>query len=99
VKKVKGEWQVESPAGKIKVQFTKKNKMGIVDHVVTLDSGISFNNPMRVIPHEDGCEVVFTLLSRDNMTEQQFEIDSKMIQTDLNTLKQLFVSLKRKLYA
>ena len=34
---------------------------GVLDHDVTLPSGETVHNPMRVIPDGDGCEVVFTL--------------------------------------
>lgn len=54
VKNVKGEWVTESPMGRVKVKFADKNKFGILDHDVTLPSGETFYNPMRVFPNKDG---------------------------------------------
>ncbi|MGH3505202.1 MAG: hypothetical protein ACRDQA_30565, partial [Nocardioidaceae bacterium] len=41
--------------------FAEPNDFGALDHVVTLPSGESVYNPLRVIPEGDGCEVVFTV--------------------------------------
>jgi len=40
---------------------SERNKFGILDHDVTLPSGAKVYNPMRVLPNNDGCELIFTL--------------------------------------
>ena len=61
VKNVNGEWIAESPMGMVKIKFADKNKFGILDHDVTLPSGETFYNPMRVFPNKGGSELIFTL--------------------------------------
>jgi hypothetical protein len=64
IKKVNDDWIAESPMGRVKVTFVEKNRFGVLDHDVTLPSGLTVYNPMRVFPNNDGSEVVFTLYRR-----------------------------------
>jgi hypothetical protein len=89
IKKVDGEWIAEAPMGTVKVKFADKNKFGVLDHEVTLASGIKFYNPMRVVPNRDGSEVIFTLYRQAGMSDQKFADDAGSVQTDLNKLKVL----------
>ena len=89
VKNVKGEWVTESPMGRVKVKFADKNKFGNLDHDVTLPSGETFYNPMRVFPNKDGSELVFTLYQRPGMSDEDFRKDEEQIITDLQKLKGL----------
>ena len=50
--------------GRVTVAFAPPNPFGILDHRVTLPSGETVDNPMRVIPNADGCDVVFTVHRR-----------------------------------
>ena len=84
-----GAWIANSPMGKVKIKFADKNKFGVVDHDVTIESGKTFANPMRVIPNLDGCDVVFTLFRQPEMTNTQFAEDEDMITKDLAKLKSL----------
>ncbi|MBI2519743.1 MAG: SRPBCC family protein [Bdellovibrio sp.] len=86
---VNGEWVANSPMGKIKIKFAEKNRYGVVDHNVTLESGISFYNPMRVLRNNDGCEVVFTLYRQPDMDDDKFKEDAEWIKKDLEKLKEI----------
>lgn len=82
-------WTTNSPMGEVSVQFVPRNEFGIFDHVVTLPSGESVFNPVRVVPDgEYACDVVFTVRQRE-MTDEQFELDTAAVQKDLNTLKRI----------
>lgn len=61
IKRVDEDWIAESPMGTVKVKFAEKNKFGVLDHDVTLPSGVKVYNPMRVFPNNDGSELIFTL--------------------------------------
>jgi hypothetical protein len=87
-----GRWFAESPMGKIEVAFVPENPYFVLDHDVTLSDGTTFNNPMRVITHDAGCEVVFTLRRQADRPEDDYEADARAIQTDLATLKRLLES-------
>lgn len=84
-----GEWIAESPMGKVKVKFAEKNKFGILDHEITLPSGESVYNPMRVFPNGEGSEVVFTLFRRPGISEREFLDDAAAVSKDLEKLKTL----------
>jgi hypothetical protein len=82
-------WIAEAPFGKVRVKFVERNSLGVLDHDVTLESGETVHNPVRVIPRPEGCEFVFTLFRRRGMSEDDFERDKVAVEADLVTLKQL----------
>ena len=75
--------------GKVKVKFAEKNKFGVLDHDVTLPSGVKVTNPMRVFPNNEGSELVFTLYRRPGVSDQEFAEDAKSVEKDLAKLKTL----------
>jgi len=89
IDQVDGDWVAESPMGRVVVKFAESNEYGVLDHTVTLPSGESVYNPMRVIPDGSGAEVVFTVRQRPDMTDDDFTRDATAVQADLNTLKNL----------
>ena len=84
-----GQWVAESPMGRVTVSFVDRNVWGVLDHVVTLPSGDSVYNPLRVIPYGDASEVVFTLRRQPGMTDEQFRADADAVRADLGSLKRL----------
>jgi Polyketide cyclase / dehydrase and lipid transport len=84
-----GAWIVESPMGRISITFASSNPFGIVDHDVTLPSGETVSNPMRVIPNGDGCDVVFTVRRRAGMSADDFTADKEAVAADLASLRGL----------
>jgi len=89
IEQVDGEWVAESPMGRIVVKFAESNEYGVLDHDVTLPSGETVHNPMRVLPDGAGCEVVFTIRQRPDMTADDFARDASAVQADLLTLQNL----------
>jgi hypothetical protein len=75
--------------GTVKVKFAEKNKFGVLDHDVTLPSGVKEYNPMRVLPNKDDNELVFTLYRRPDVSDQEFAEDAKSVEKDLAKLKTL----------
>lgn len=92
VEQVSGEWVALSPMGRVVFSFVPPNILGVLDHTVTLPSGVRVTNPMRVIPNEDGSEVLFTLIQHEGMSDQEFEEDAEMALSDLHTLRRLLES-------
>jgi hypothetical protein len=82
-------WFTESPMGRVTFTFAPHNDFGVLDHAVTLPSGETVYNPLRVIRDGDGCEVVFTLRQRPGMTDEEFERDADAVAKDLAALKRL----------
>ena len=75
--------------GRIVIDFTGRNDYGVLDHQVTLPSGDTVYNPMRVIADGAGSEVVFTLRRPPGVSDEEFERDTGLVQADLNTLKKV----------
>ena len=75
--------------GRVTFTFTPHNDFGVLDHDVTLPSGETVYNPLRVISDGDGCEVVFTLRQRPAMTDEEFQRDAASVAEDLATLRSL----------
>ena len=87
VELVEGQWFADSPMGRIVIGFAGPNPYGILDHDITLESGVVVFNPMRVVPYDDGAEVIFTLRRRFDMSDADFERDAAAVAADLNSLK------------
>jgi hypothetical protein len=85
-----GSWIAEGgPVGSATVRFVERNQLGVLDHDVTVPSGETIHNPIRVIPNGRGSEVVFTLFRRPDVSAAQFAQDANAVAKDLHTLKQL----------
>lgn len=82
-------WIVESSLGSMKVRFAENNKFGVLDQYVTTPSGVEVYVPLRVLANGKGSEVVFTLFRLPDMTDEKYAEDSKMVEQDLKTLKDL----------
>lgn len=82
------DWVVESPMGLVRVRFAAPNDHGILDHTVFLPDGTSMLNPLRVVAHPHGAEVVFTA-RQVGMSDEEFARDVAAIEADLATLKAL----------
>ncbi|UOG23319.1 SRPBCC family protein [Gordonia amicalis] len=79
----------ESPMGTVTVRFVPRNTLGVVDHDVILPNGATMHNPLRVLPHPEGAEVVFTVRQLP-MSDEEFDRDTLMVEEDLARLKALF---------
>jgi hypothetical protein len=73
----------------VKVRFVERNKYGVLDHYVSVDSGPEVYMPMRVFPNGDGAEVLITVFRRPGTTEERFVEDTKWVRRDLEALKDL----------
>ena len=89
IKKSGSQWVADSPMGKVRIKFAQKNPFGILDHLVTLESGQAFDNPMRVQVNGKGSEVMFTLYRLPKTSDAAFAKDAKAIRHDLAKLKSL----------
>ncbi len=77
--------------GRVTVQFTEHNDLGVLDHDVTLPSGTTVNNPVRVLAHPNGSEVLFTVRQID-LSDEEFDRDTTTVAADLERLRDLLES-------
>ncbi|WP_072313516.1 polyketide cyclase [Agrococcus sp. Marseille-P2731] len=80
---------VESPMGEVRVRFAPPNDLGVLDHDVTLPDGAVVHNPLRVLAHPLGAEVVFSLRRLDGVSAAAFEADARAVAADLERLRAL----------
>lgn len=92
IERVDGQWVADGPMGRIVVALAPRNDLGVLDHDVTVESGETFHNAMRVLPDGDGSELVFTVRRNPGMTDEEFERDAKAVQADLFALRDLLES-------
>ena len=83
------DWVAQGPLGEAKVRFTEPNAFRVVDHDVTLPSGVTVHNALRVLPNHQGCEVVFSVIRQPGMSDAEYARDAAAVQDDLHTLKKL----------
>jgi hypothetical protein len=86
---VEGRWVADSALGRVEVVMAEPNPYGVLDHWVTVPTGETFYNPMRVITDSDGCELVFTLRRQPDASDADFERDVAAVTADLAAVKRL----------
>jgi hypothetical protein len=82
-------WIVDSPVGKVKMQFAAKNALGILDFDFILESGLTIHNPMRVIPNGNGSELIRTVLREPGMSGEGFAEETEWAEKDLAMIREL----------
>jgi hypothetical protein len=87
--RAEGGWIVESPVGKVKMQFAAKNTLGILDFDFILESGLTIHNPMRVIPNGNGSELIRTVLREPGMSGEGFAEETEWAVKDLARIREL----------
>jgi uncharacterized protein YndB with AHSA1/START domain len=78
----------DSPTGPVRIAFVERNAYGVLDHDVTTPDGVTTHNPLRVLAHPDGAEVVFTLRQLA-MSDDELDRDAGLVQADLERLRAL----------
>jgi len=87
VELVDDKWIVQSANGSVTVRFAPANEFGVLDHYVTLESGVEVYSPMRVIANGTGSELLFTLFHTPDQSAQQHAEDAKLVARDLLKLR------------
>lgn len=81
-------WHAQGPSGSVRIRFAAPNELGVIDHRVENDAGLSVYMPMRVLAHGADSNVVITLFRLPDMDDASFEADASQILSDLLELKQ-----------
>jgi len=82
-------WRFETDAGPMNVRFVEQNALGVLDHEVTLQSGVSVTNAMRVLANGSGSELLMVLFQSPDASADQFERDLEAVRDDLARIKTL----------
>jgi hypothetical protein len=89
IQRMDGEWVAQGPIGNVRVRFAPPNDLGVADHDVVFETGVTVHNPVRVIPNGTGSTVIFTLMRLPDVSDQQFKQDAAAVERDLSSLKVL----------
>jgi hypothetical protein len=79
----------------MKVHFVEANSFGVLDHEVTLTSGVTVLNSMRVLPNGTGSELVMLLFQAPGVSTREFERDIQAVTDDLARLKKAAEALPK----
>ncbi len=82
-----GSWSLDTTDGAMTVQFVEPNSFGILDHCVTLASGMTVRNAMRVVPNGSGSELEMLVMRSPEMSTEQFDQDLQAVTDDFARLK------------
>jgi carbon monoxide dehydrogenase subunit G len=89
------DWTLETDAGQMKVRFVESNSLGVLDHEVTLASGVTVLNSMRVLANGSGSELVMVLFQSAGTSTEDFERDIQAVRDDLARIKKVAATPKK----
>jgi polyketide cyclase/dehydrase/lipid transport protein len=88
------DWTVETDGGAMHLRFVEANSVGVLDHTVTLASGVSVYNSMRVSPNGSGSELVMVVLQTPPASSEEFERDVQAVRDDFARVKKVLEATK-----
>jgi hypothetical protein len=91
-----GIWTLDTDAGPMQVRFAEQNTLGVLDHEVTLASGVRALNSMRVLANASGSELVMVVFQSPETSTEQFEQDVQAVRDDLARIKKVAEALARR---
>lgn len=83
-----GRWSLDTEAGLMQVELVEPNALGVLDHRVTLESGLVVFNAMRVVTNGSGSELMMVIFQQPTVSALEFERDVQAVREDLVRLKQ-----------
>ena len=83
------DWALETDVGSMKVHFVDQSCVGLLDHEVTLESGVRVLNGMHVLPNGSGSELVMTVFQSPDVSTEEFERDIQAVRADLARIKKV----------
>ena len=89
------DWTLETETGLMKVHFVEPNPLGVLDHHVTLASGVTVFNALRVLPNGTGSELVMVLFQSPATSTSEFERDIQAVTDDFARIKKTAEGLGR----
>jgi hypothetical protein len=81
------DWTLETSAGTMRFRFVEENAFGVLDHEVTLASGVTVANAMRVTPNDSGSELAMVVLQMPDASPEEFERDVQAVRDDFARIK------------
>jgi hypothetical protein len=82
-------WTIDSETGPMKFRFVDSNLLGVLDHEVTLASGIAVLNTLRVFANDSGSDLVMVVFRLPEASTEEFERDIQAVRDDLARIKKV----------
>ena len=83
------EWILDTDTGPMPLRFGVANSLGVLDHTVTLASGVTIYNSMRVSANGSGSELMMIVLQTPPATSEQFAQDVQAVRDDFARIKKV----------
>ena len=80
-------WIATTPGGEVRMTFTPRNTLGVLDHRVEVSPQLTVHVPFRVVRNGVDSEVLFTVFRQPGMSDAAFEADAGLVMGDLRKLK------------
>ena len=86
------DWTLDTDGGTMQLRFGEANSLGVLDHTVTLASGVRIYNAMRVSANGSGSELSMVVLQMPPATSKEFERDVHAVRDDFARIKKVLES-------
>lgn len=83
------DWTLDTEAGPMRMHFADPNAPGILDHEVTLESGVKVFNSLRVSQSSSGSELAMVVVQQPGASIEDFERDVQAVRDDFGRLKKV----------
>jgi len=90
------DWTVETDGGTLQMRFVEANALGVLDHTVSLASGVSVYNAMRVSANGAGSELSMVVLQTPPASNVEFERDVQAVRDDFARIKKVLEGAARR---
>lgn len=84
-----GAWKARSAEGAVKVRFTEHNTYGVMDYWIDNGFGKEIYMPMRIVPNQEGAQVLLTLFRQPFTSDEKFQQELALLQQNLQRLYHL----------
>jgi hypothetical protein len=81
------DWRVDLPRGRRILRFSAANDYGILDYNVLSEAGQpEYVARLRLVPNEEGAELIAVYFQRDGQTDEQFTSEVEWAANDLRAV-------------
>lgn len=92
LRRLGNDWVTHTAKGPLKVRFSERNSLGVLDHWVFPQAGLEIYVPLRLVVNGTGCELILTLFRQPDMSDEQYAADAEWVMRDLASAKRLLES-------
>ena len=81
------DWSLDTGDGRMTMRFAAPNALGVLDHQVTLASGVTLTNSLRATANGTGSDLVMVLLQWPHLSAEEFDRDVQAVTDDFSRIK------------